>query len=145
MIIKKNIMLNKFFFQKIIFTIFFLLFSFSGFCIQDLTGKQFLCAKILWGFEFISPDKVNVIKTDINNKTNIKEYYYETDIDLPYINLFLDKDDKREVFFSIHNQTLRVDVWTMTSGGNTTREIIPEGFCQITKVDDVFNYIENLK
>ena len=112
---------------------------------NDLTGKKLLCSKLLWGFDFISSDKVKVISTDINNQTFVKEYYYETDTELPYINLYLDEKKIRDLTFSIHYQTLRVDIWTMTSGGNTTREIIPEGFCQKIQIKNILNHIENLK
>ncbi len=40
---------------------------------------------------------------------------------------------------------LRVDIWTMTSGGNTTREIIPKGFCEMTNINNLFIHIEKLK
>ena len=46
---------------------------------EDLTGKFLLCPKLLWGFEFISFNKVNVVDTDINNVTKVNQYYYETD------------------------------------------------------------------
>tara|TARA_Y100000590_G_scaffold427215_1_gene537100 strand:+ start:800 stop:1186 length:387 start_codon:yes stop_codon:yes gene_type:complete len=122
-----------------------LFFSSSVIAKEDFTGKKFLCSKILWGFEFISFDKVNVISTDINNITNIKEYYYESDSKLPYVNLYLVENKIRNAIFSIHDQTLRVDIWTMTSGGNTTREIIPAGFCEEVKINNMVNHIENMK
>ena len=131
--------------MKILISLFFLLFSSLVLAVDDLTGKKYLCSKLLWGFEFISSDKVNVISTDINNKTIIREYFYSTDLKLPYLNLYLNKEDIREVIYSIHRQTLRVDIWTMTSGGNTTREIIPSGFCKEVKVNDIIKYIEDLK
>ena len=128
-----------------IFIALFVLFSTSLAVGDNLTGKKFLCSKLLWGFEFISSDKVNVISTDINNKTEVKEYYYETDFELPYVNLYLGKKNIRDIVFSIHQQTLRVDIWTMTSGGNTTREIIPEGFCEEVKINNLKDYIKELK
>ena len=131
--------------MKILISLFFLLFSSLVLAVDDLTGKKYLCSKLLWGFEFISSDKVNVISTDINNKTIIREYFYSTDLKLPYLNLYLNKEGIREVIYSIHRQTLRVDIWTMTSGGNTTREIIPSGFCKEVKVNDIIKYIEDLK
>ena len=131
--------------MKIITLIILLLSSSSIFANNDLQGKQYLCSKLLWAFEFISSDKVNVIRTDINNQTFIQEYYYETDTELPYINLYLDKKKIRDLSFSINHQTLRVDIWTMTSGGITTREIIPSGFCSITNIDDILTHIESLK
>ena len=69
----------------------FLLFSSSVYAVNDLTSKKFLCSKLLWGFEFISSDKVRVISTDINKKTTFKDYYYEIDSTLPYVNLYLSK------------------------------------------------------
>ena len=42
-------------------------------------------------------------------------------------------------------ETLRVDIWTMTSGGNTTREIIPKGFCEMINFSDILTHIEKLK
>ena len=33
----------------------------------------------------------------------------------------------------------------MTSGGNTTREIIPPGFCQEVDIINITKYIEDLK
>lgn len=121
-----------------------LFFSLSVFANDNLTGKKFLCSKLLWGFEFISSDKVRVISTDINKKTTFKDYYYEIDSTLPYVNLYLSKK-KRDIILSIHYQTFRVDVWTMTSGGNTTREIIPAGFCKDIKINNMVNHIEDLK
>ena len=100
---------------------------------------------MLWGFEFVSSNKVNVISTDINNKTNVKQYYYKTHSELPYVNLYLSQNDISDVVFSIHHQTLRVDIWTMTSGGNTTREIIPAGYCKDIKIKNIVNHIEDLK
>ena len=131
--------------MKKIFILFFLFFSSLVFADDNLTGNKLLCSKLLWGFEFISSEKVNVISTDINNKTKIKEYYYETDFELPYVNLYLRENNIRDIVFSIHHQTLRVDIWTMTSGGNTTREIIPEGFCKEVNLHNMLNYIEDLK
>ena len=112
---------------------------------HDLTGKTYLCSKLLWGFEFVSSNKVNVISTDINNKTNVKQYYYKTHSELPYVNLYLSQNDISDVVFSIHHQTLRVDIWTMTSGGNTTREIIPAGYCKDIKTKKIVKHIEDLK
>ena len=131
--------------MKAFFSLFLFLFPSLVFAESDLTGKKFLCVKLLWGFEFVSSDKVNVISTDINNITYLKEYYYEKDSDLPYVNLFLTQQNIRDVVFSINNKTLRVDIWTMTSGGNTTREIIPEGFCEDVNIDNLLEHIEGLK
>ena len=120
-------------------------FVFNVFAHEDLTGKNILCSKLLWGFEFISSKKVIVINTDINNETNFKEYYYETDSDLPYINIYLIQNQVRDLIYSIHIKTLRVDIWTMTSGGNTTREIIPKNFCEFTNISKILMHIEKLK
>tara|TARA_B100001250_G_scaffold400676_1_gene411522 strand:+ start:317 stop:730 length:414 start_codon:yes stop_codon:yes gene_type:complete len=124
---------------------FFLFFSFNIFANEDLTGKNFLCSDLLWGFEFISSEKVKVINTNINNETNIREYYYETDSKLPYINIYLMENKIRNLIYSVHRKTLRVDIWTMTSGGNTTREMIPKGFCEIINISDILTHIERLK
>ena len=131
--------------MKIFLFLFILLFFSSVVKGEDLIGKKYLCSKLLWGFEFISSDKVNVISTDINNQTNVKEYYYEIDPELPYVNLYLIQNNIKDNIFSIHHQTLRVDIWTMTSGGNTIREIIPAGFCKDLKINNLVNYIEDLK
>ena len=112
---------------------------------EDLDGKNILCSDLLWGFEFISSQKVKVINTDINNVTNVKEYYYETDSKLPYINIYLSQNQIRDLIYSVHLKTLRVDIWTMTSGGNTTREMIPIGFCEMTNISNILTHIENLK
>ena len=131
--------------MKIIIITILLLIPSSILAKNDLKGKQYFCSKLLWAFDFISSDKVNVISTDINKQTLVKEYYYEMDTELPYINLYLDKRKIKDLSFSINHQTLRVDIWTMTSGGNTTREIIPEGFCENVKIKNLLSYIENLK
>ena len=123
--------------MKTFLTILAILFSFSVLARDDLTGKKILCAKLFWGFDFLSPNKVNVISTDINQKTYVNEYFYENDSKLSYINLYLNQENLKNKTFSIHNKTLRVDIWTMTSGGNTTREIIPVGFCKEVKVKNL--------
>ena len=79
-----------------IFFILFILFSSQLFADNEFVGKKFLCKKLLWGFDFFSAEKVNVISTNINNKTNVEEYYYEIGIQLPYINLYLNKLNDRE-------------------------------------------------
>ena len=131
--------------MKIIFFVFCSLYSFSIIASEDLTGKNYLCSDLLWGFEFISSQKVNVIDTDINNKSTAKEYYYETDSKLPYVNIYLIENNIKNIVYSIHQPTLRVDIWTMTSGGITTREMIPTGFCENVKINDIFSHIEGLK
>ena len=131
--------------MKIIFFVFCSLYSFTIIASEDLTGKNYLCSDLLWGFEFISSEKVNVIDTDINNKTNLIEYYYEIDSKLPYVNIYLIENNIKNIVYSIHQPTLRVDIWTMTSGGITTREMIPTGFCEYVKINDIFSHIEGLK
>tara|TARA_B100000965_G_C19345096_1_gene649172 strand:+ start:237 stop:656 length:420 start_codon:yes stop_codon:yes gene_type:complete len=125
--------------------IIFIFFSINVFADEDLTGKNYLCSNLLWGFEFISSNKVKVINTDLNNKTNVREYYYQTDSELHYVNIYLMQNKIRDLIYSVHRKTLRVDIWTMTSGGNTTREFIPKGFCEITSISNILKHIENLK
>ena len=124
-----------------------LLFAFSSSALtnKDLTSKQLLCPTLLWGFEFISHNRVKVIDTDLNKKTKITEYYYDTDLDLSYINIFFDKNNLRDRVYSIELNTLRVDVWTMTGGGFTTREMFPIGLCEFVKTKNIYSYIESLK
>ncbi len=131
-------------YYKIIF-LQFLFFSFSVFGANDLIGRQYLCSRVLWGFDFFSSEKVNVIRTDINKQSIIKQYYYAKNPELPFINLYVNKENKENIIFSIQDQTFRVDVWTMTSGGITTREIIPEGICEEVKIKNMLQYIEDLK
>ena len=135
--------MNSLFYKITLIKLLFL--SFSVFGSNHLNGKQYLCSKLFWGFDFFSSEKVNVISTDINKKTLVKQYYYKKDLNLPFINLYLNQEDKRNIIFSIHDRTFRVDVWTMTSGGNTSREIIPTGFCEEVQVNNLLNYIETLK
>ena len=128
-----------------IFIILFFLTSTSLFAEDTLVGKKFICSKLFWGFDFFSSNKVNVISTDINNITSVKEYYYEIDLDLKFINLYLIESNKKEFIFSIEQNSLRVDIWTMTSGGNTVREMIPEGFCSLVFPNNLLTFIEDLK
>ena len=99
---------------------------------------------------YLSPSNYSPIITDYNKASTIKDYYYETEYYystndyLPYINIYEAKNINN-ANFSINRQTLRVDVWTMTAGGYTSREIIPEGFCKEVKINNIVNYIENLK
>ena len=132
--------------KNIIVTI-LLLFSSSTFAFakKDLTNNQLLCPKLMWGFEFISPNKVKVIDTDLNKKTTITEYYYNTDLDLSYINIFSNENSIRDRVYSIELNTLRVDVWTMTGGGFTTREMFPVGLCKFVEINNFLSYIESLK
>ncbi len=134
--------------KKFIF-ILIILFSFSlkstSVSNKDLTNKKLICPKLFWGFEFISPSKVKVINTDLNKKTKIKEYYYDIDLDLSYINIFSNENNLRDRVYSIELNTLRVDIWTMTGGGFTTREMFPERFCKFVEIINFLSYIENLK
>ena len=131
--------------MKILFLVLFLFFSFSAFANKDYTSKKLLCPTLLWGFDFVSSNKVKVIDTDINNKTKVTEYLYNTDLELSYINIFLNENNIRDRVYSIELNTLRVDVWTMTGGGITTREMLPTGFCEFVKIENIYKYIENLK
>ena len=128
--------------KKTLFLLLLLLSSLS-FAKNEFIERKFLCDKLLWGFDFVSSQQVNVISTDINNKTDVEKYYYEIDSELRYINLYLDKQNTENAVFSIHLDTFRVDIWTMTSGGITTREIIPSGFCKEVEMNDIINYIHN--
>ena len=134
--------------KKIIFNLIILLF-FSSISLalsnKDFTNKQLVCSKLLWGFEFISSNTVQVIETDLNKKTKIVDYYYDIDIELSFINIFSNKNNIRDRVYSIELNTLRVDIWTMTGGGFTTRELFPIGFCEFVKTDNIFSFIENLK
>ena len=125
--------------KRVILLIFFsfIFLIFNVFADEDLDGKNILCSDLLWGFEFISSQKVKVINTDINKVTNVREYYYETNSKLPYINIYLIQNQIRDLIYSVHLKTLRVDIWTMTSGGNTTREMIPIGFCEMTNISNI--------
>ena len=133
--------------KRVILLIFFsfILLIFNVFADEDLDVKNILCSDLLWGFEFISSQKVKVINTDINKVTNVREYYYETNSKLPYINIYLIQNQIRDLIYSVHLKTLRVDIWTMTSGGNTTREMIPKGFCEMTNISNILTHIEKLK
>ena len=112
---------------------------------KDLTDKQLLCPTLLWAFEFISSNRVQVISTDLNKITTVKEYYYNVDLNLSYINIFLSENNIRDRVYSIELNTLKVNIWTMTSGGNTTREMIPQGLCKIVEVHNIYSHIESLK
>ena len=112
---------------------------------KDLTKKKLLCPKLLWGFDFFSTNKVKVIGTDLNNKTEIKEYFYDVDKDLSYINIYISENNLRDRVYSVELNTLRVDIWTMTGGGFTTREMFPVGFCEFIKINNLFSHIQNLK
>jgi len=131
----------------IFFLVISLFFSFQclAIAIKDLTNKQLFCPKQLWGFDFVSSNKVKVIDTDINNNTKITEYLYSTDLELSYINIFSNENNKRDWAYSIELNTLRVDIWTMTGGGFTTREMLPKGLCEFVKIKNLYSHIESLK
>ena len=147
--IKSNFKIKKIYYMKITIFIYltslFLSSSTFSFTNKDLTGKQLLCPKLLWGFEFISSNKVKVIETNLNKETIITQYNYNTDIDLSFINIFENEGKIRDRVYSIEINSLRVDIWTMTGGGFTTREMFPRGFCEFVKNGDIFSQIENLK
>ena len=124
-----------------------ILFSSSSIALtnKDLTNKQLLCPKLFWGFEFVSSNKVKVIDTDLNKKSKVTEYYYDTDLELSYINIFVSENNIRDRVYSIELNSLRVDVWTMTGGGFTTREMFPIGLCEFVEINNFLSYIESLK
>ncbi len=122
-----------------------LFFLFSSAASGNFEGNKLICSKLSWGFEFISANKVKVISSNFNNETSIKEYFYNIDPSLPFVNIYIIENNIKDLSYSIHTISLRVDIWTMTSGGNTTREFIPEGFCKFIEVENLFEYIENLK
>ena len=111
----------------------------------DLSNNQLLCPTLLWGFEFISNNRVKVINTDLNKVTKINEYYYDVDLQLSYINIFSNKNNIRDRLYSIELNSLRVDIWAMTGGGFTTREMFPDGLCEFVKIKNLLSYIKNLK
>ena len=133
---------------KLLFIFIFLFFySFSSIALtkNNFSNNQILCSRLLWGFEFISSNKVKVINTDLNNITSINEYYYDVDLELSYINIFSSKNSIRDRVYSIELNSLRVDIWTMTGGGFTTREMFPIGLCKFVEINNFISYIENLK
>ena len=131
------------------FFIFIYLFFYSSSSIAltkyDFSNNQLLCPTLLWGFEFISSNKVKVINTDLNKITSIDEYYYDVDLELSYINIFSNENKIRDRIYSIELNSLRVDVWTMTGGGFTTREMFPIGLCKFVEINNFLSYIESLK
>ena len=133
--------------KKLFILIFLIFYSSSSLTItnKDLTNNQLLCPSLLWGFEFISSNRVKVINTNLNKITTINEYYYEIDLNLSYINIFSSKNNIRDRVYSIELNSLRVDIWTMTGGGFTTREMFPIGLCEFVEINDLLPYIENLK
>ena len=133
--------------KKIFIFIFLIFYSSSSiaFTKKDFANNQLFCSSLLSGFEFISPNRVKVINTDINKITKINEYYYDVDLKLSYINIFSNKNNIRDRVYSIELNSLRVDVWTMTGGGFTTREMFPNGLCKFVKINDFLSYVEGLK
>ena len=112
---------------------------------NDFTNNQLICPTLLWGFEFISSNRVKVINTDLNKITTVNEYYYDVDLELSYINIFSSNNNIRDRVYSIKLDSLRVDVWTMTGGGFTTREMFPIGLCDFLEINNALTYIESLK
>ena len=133
--------------KKLFIFIFLFIYSSSSIALtkHDFSNNQLLCPTLLWGFEFISPDKVKVINTDLNKITSIDEYYYDVDVELSYINIFSDENNIRDRVYSIELNSLRVDVWAMTGGGFTTREMFPIGLCKFVEINNFLSYIERLK
>ena len=123
----------------------FFLIPSLAFTKTDLSNNQLLCPTLLWGFEFISNNRVKVINTDLNKVTKINEYYYDVDLQLSYINIFSNKNNIRDRLYSIELNSLRVDIWAMTGGGFTTREMFPNGLCEFVKIKNFLSYIESLK
>ena len=78
-------------------------------------------------------------------KISINEYYYDVDLELSYINIFSNENNIRDRVYSIELNSLRVDVWTMTGGGFTTREMFPIGLCKFVEIKNFLSYIESLK
>lgn len=112
---------------------------------KDLSNKQLLCPSLLWGFEFLSTNKVKVINTDLNKVTTFTEFYYDIDLHLNYINIFSTSNSIRNRAYSIELNSLRVDVWSMTGGGFTTREMFPSGLCEFVEIDNLLSYLESIK
>ena len=112
---------------------------------KNLSNNQLLCPTLQWGFEFFSSDRVKVINTDLNKITTINEYFYDVDLDLSFINIFSRENRIRDRVYSIELNSLRVDIWTMTGGGFTSREMFPIGLCKFVEINNFLSYIENLK
>ena len=133
--------------KKLFIFIFLFIYSSPSIAITkyDFSNNQLLCSTLLWGFEFISSNKVKVINTDLNKITSINEYYYDVDLELFFINIFSNENNIRDRVYSIELNSLRVDVWTMTGGGFTTREMFPIGLCKFVEINNFLSYIESLK
>ena len=145
--IKKELNYSFDMIKKLFIIIFLFIYPSSSIAITkyDFSNNQLLCPTLLWGFEFISSNKVNVINTDLNKITSIDEYYYDVDLELSYINIFSSEDSIRDRVYSIELNSLRVDVWTMTGGGFTTREMFPTGLCDFVEINNILTYIKSLK
>ena len=133
--------------EKLFTFIFLFIYSSSSIALTkyDFSNNQLLCPTLLWGFEFTSSNKVKVINTDLNKITSIDEYYYDVDLERSYINIFSNENNIRDRVYSIELNSLRVDVWTMTGGGFTTREMFPIGLCKFVEIKNFLSYIESLK
>tara|TARA_Y100001970_G_C13918632_1_gene692274 strand:+ start:137 stop:544 length:408 start_codon:yes stop_codon:yes gene_type:complete len=133
--------------KKLFIFIFLLLSSSTSFSYtkKDFSNNQLLCSTLLWGFDFISSNKVKVINTNLNKITTSNEYFYDVDLKLSYINIFSNENNIRDRVYSIELNSLRVDIWTMTGGGFTTREMFPIGLCEFVKINNFLSHIENLK
>ena len=55
------------------------------------------------------------------------------------------KNNIRDRLYSIELNSLRVDVWAMTGGGFTTREMFPIGLCEFVEINNFLSYIDSLK
>ncbi len=140
--------MNSFLYKKNLNIFIFLIIFFSStvsLAKKDYSNNKLLCPKLLWGFEFISSDRVRIIKTDKNKKTFVNEYYYDVDLKLSYINIFSSKNNIRDRIYSIELNSLRIDVWAMTGGGFTTREMFPTGLCKFVEVNNLLSYVEGKK
>ena len=146
-LIKKELNYSFDMIKKLFIFIFLFIYSSSSIAITkyDFSNNQLLCPTLLWGFEFISTNKVKVINTDLNKITSIDEYYYDVDLELSYINIFSNENNIRDRVYSIELNSLRVDVWAMTGGGFTTREMFPIGLCKFVEINNFLSYIESLK
>ena len=109
--------------KKLFIFIFLIFYSSSSiaFTKKDFSNNQLLCPKLLWGFEFISPNKVKVINTDLNKITTINEYYYDVDSELSYINIFLSENNIRDRVYSIELNSIESSLasisFTMDNAG----------------------------
>ena len=98
--------------KKLFIFIFLFFYSSSsiGFIKKDFSNNQLLCPTLLWGFEFISSNRVNVINTDLNKNTSINEYYYDVDLELFLPNTFTglaienENEDRRETLHIVFEE-----------------------------------------